>query len=65
MPELPSSDPMADPALDLHQRMGEVFDGHLFNSWEIGLERGWEAISASWPSPLEQACADVRDHAGP
>ncbi len=25
----------------------------------------WEVISASWPSLLEQACADVRAHAGP
>jgi hypothetical protein len=122
MPELPPPDPIADPALELRQRIGQVFDNHLFNSWEIGSERlfydwlargtrdptpfldnrgiiteeyyrrlcglrdladgwfywrhdtrqvvfvplaEWEAISASWPSLLEQACAEVRDHAGP
>jgi len=122
MPELPSPHAAADPARELRERMGEVFDSHLFNSWEIGLERllydwlargtrdpmpfldhrrivteeyyrrlcelrglaggwfywrndirqvvfvplaEWKAISASWPSLLEQACADVRDHAGP
>jgi len=122
MPELPSPHAAADPARELRERMGEVFDSHLFNSWEIGLERllydwlarstrdpmpfldhrrivteeyyrrlcelrglaggwfywrndirqvvfvplaEWKAISASWPSLLEQACAEVRDHAGP
>jgi hypothetical protein len=55
MPESPSPDSLADTALELRQRMGEIFDSHMFNSWEIGLERllyDWLSRGTRDPTPF-------------
>jgi hypothetical protein len=44
-----------NPPLELRQRMGEVFDNHLFTSWEIGRERllyDWLARGSRDPMPF-------------
>ena len=55
MPEPVPPDFLADPRLELRRRMGEVFDNHLFVSWEIGRERlfyDWLARGTRDPMPF-------------